>query len=89
MVDGERIVGTTKGGRRRAVTIDPSTVRVLQAHRARQAEERLVVESDWPESDLVFRTAFGERVYPDTPSQLVPKLIAQYNRQPLMRRVPA
>lgn len=72
MVDGERIVGTTKGGRRRAVTIDPSTVRVLQAHRARQAEERLVVESDWPESDLVFRTAFGEPVYPDTPSQLVP-----------------
>jgi integrase len=61
------VVGTTKGGRRRTVTIDPLTVRVLQAHRARQAEERLVIESDWPESDLVFRTAFGEPVYPDTP----------------------
>ena len=44
VVEGERIVGTTKGGRRRTVTIDPLTVRVLQAHRARQAEERLVVE---------------------------------------------
>ena len=89
VVEGERIVGTTKGGRRRTVTIDPLTVWVLQAHRARQAEERLVVESDWPESDLVFRTAFGEPVYPDTPSQLLPKLIDAYNKQypstPLLR----
>jgi integrase len=81
VVEGERIVGTTKGGRRRTVTIDPLNVRVLQAHPARQAEERLVIESDWPESDLVFRTAFGEPVYPDTPSQLLPKLIDQYNKQ--------
>ena len=81
VVEGERIVGTTKGGRRRTVTIDPLTVRVLQAHRARQAEERLVIESDWPESELVFRTAFGEPVYPDTPSQLLPKLIDAYNKQ--------
>ena len=77
----ERIVGTTKGGRRRTVTIDPLTVRVLQAHRARQAEERLVIESNWPESDLVFRTAFGEPIYPDTPSQLRPKLVGQHNLQ--------
>jgi len=71
----------SKGARRPAVTIDPSTVRALHAG-VRQAEERLVVESDWPESDLVFRTAFGEPFYPDTPSQLLPKLIAQYNRHP-------
>jgi hypothetical protein len=25
-----------------------------------------------------FRTAFGEPVYPDTPSQLLPKLVDQY-----------
>ena len=79
VVEGRRIVGTTKGGRSRLVSIDASTVRVLQAHRARQAEERLVIESDWPDSDLVFRTAFGEPVFPDTPSQLLPKLIDQYN----------
>lgn len=81
VVEGQRIVGTTKGGHRRTVSIDPSTVRVLQAHRARQAEERLLVESDWPESDLVFRTAFGEPLYPDTPSQLLPKLIAKHNAE--------
>ena len=79
VIEGRRIVGTTKGGRRRSVSIDPLTVRVLQAHGARQAEERLVIESGWPASDLVFRTALGEPVYPDTPSQLLSKLIDQYN----------
>ena len=29
----------------------------------------------------MFRTAFGEPIYPDTPSQLLPKLIAQHNKQ--------
>lgn len=80
VVDGRRIAGTTKGGRRRTVSIDPLTVRVLQAHRSRQAQERLLIESDWPDSNLVFRTAFGKPLYPDTPSQLMPKLIEQYNR---------
>lgn len=89
VVDGKRIVGTTKGGRRRTVSIDPLTVRVLQAHRSRQAQERLLIESDWPDSNLVFRTAFGKPLYPDTPSQLMPKLIEKYNkgnpRKPLRR----
>lgn len=80
VVDGRRIAGTTKGGRRRTVSIDPLTVRVLQAHRSRQAQERLLIESDWPDSNLVFRTAFGKPLYPDTPSQLMPKLIEQHNR---------
>jgi integrase len=83
VVEGRRIVGTTKGGRSRMLSIDASTGRVLQAHRARQAEERLVIESDWPESDLVFRTAFGEPVFPDTPSQLLPKLIDTLTRASL------
>ena len=81
VVEGRRIVGTTKGGRRRTVSIDPLTVRELQAHRARQSQERLVIESDWPESDLVFRTAFGEPLFPDTPSQLLPKLVGQHNEK--------
>lgn len=79
VVEGQRTVGSTKGGRRRTVRIDASTVRALQAHRARQSEERLLIESDWPELDLVFRTASGEPLYPDTPSQLLPKLVARHN----------
>ena len=79
VVERQRVVGSTKGGRRRTVSIDESTVRVLRAHRARQVEEQLVVETDWPDSDLVFRTAFGEPLYPDTPSQLMPKLVRRHN----------
>ncbi len=48
-----------------------------------------MIESDWPESDLMFRTAFGEPVYPDTPSQLLPKLIEEYNKQELTPAVAA
>jgi integrase len=40
-----------------------------------------VIESDWPDSDLVFRTAFGQPLFPDTPSQLLPKLVDQYNEK--------
>ncbi|WP_407922155.1 tyrosine-type recombinase/integrase [Carbonactinospora thermoautotrophica] len=41
VIDGERVEGTTKGGRERTVSIDAGTVRVLKEHRARQARERL------------------------------------------------
>ena len=63
------------------MSIDPLTVNELKAHRSRQADERLVIESDWPESDLVFRTAVGEPVVADTPSRLLPRLIDQYNEK--------
>jgi hypothetical protein len=52
---------------RRTVSIDPLTVHELKAHKARQAAERLVIESDWPDSDLVFRTAFGAPSSPTRP----------------------
>jgi integrase len=52
----------------------------MQAHRGRQAAEQFVMEAGWPDSDLVFRTAFGEPIFPDIPSQLLPKLVDQYNR---------
>ncbi len=38
-----------------------------------------MVDSDWPELDLVFRTGFGGPLYPDTPSQLMPRLIRTFN----------
>lgn len=52
---------------------------MLKEHRARQAEERLLVGRDWPGGDYVFTTALGSPVFPDTVSQLLPKLIAAYN----------
>ncbi len=31
-----------------------------------------MIESEWPESDLLLRTAFGSPIFPDTRSQLLP-----------------
>jgi hypothetical protein len=66
---------------RRTVSIDPLTVHELKAHKARQAAERLVIESDWPDSDPGLPNGVRCALFPDTPSQLLPKLIAQYNEK--------
>lgn len=79
MVDGKRVVGSTKNGRARRVGIDPGTVAVLRAHRTRQNGERLVAGGSWVSGDLVFRMGLGGPLYPDTVSQLMAKLIRRHN----------
>lgn len=79
-IDGERVEGTTKSGRSRAVSIDATTVRVLREHRARQAADRLAAGSEWTGTgDYVFVTGRGEPIHPDTVSSLLPKLVGGYN----------
>ena len=57
---------TTKTNRsRRTVALDPTTVEVLKAHRARQLEERLALGSEWRKSfDLVFCLEDGSPLQP-------------------------
>lgn len=89
VVDGVRVEGTTKGGRERVVSIDPGTVRVLAEHRARQDEDRLRAEASWEGTGYVFCREIGAPLYPDTVSQLMPKLIAEHNAAlPASRRLP-
>ena len=75
VVNGERIEGSTKGDRSRVVSIDSQTAAIMREHRARQAAERLKAGSLWTDSGHVFVTETGHPVAPDTPSQLMPKLI--------------
>jgi integrase len=80
VVRGQRVEGTTKGGRSRVVSIDRETVTVLREYRRHQAEERLAAGSAWRESgSLVFTTRWGEPLYPDTVTALMSKLINNYN----------
>jgi integrase len=79
VVDGARIEGTTKGGRERAVSIDAGTVKVLKEHKAAQAADRLIAGGSWAGREYVFTTGLGEPIYPDSPSQLMAKLIRNYN----------
>jgi integrase len=60
VVRGQRVEGTTKGGRSRVISIDSETVTVLREHRRRQAEERLAAGSAWTgNGGLVFATRWG------------------------------
>ncbi len=81
VVRGQRIEGTTKGGRSRVVSIDSETVAVLREHRRRQAEDRLAAGAAWADTDgLVFTNRWGEPLYPDTVTALMSKLICQHNK---------
>lgn len=44
---------------RRRIALNPSTIAALHAHKARQAEERLMAGADWQDRDLVFATPTG------------------------------
>jgi integrase len=81
VIGGQRVEGTTKGGRSRTVSLDRDTVAVLREHRRQQAEERLAAGSAWTDTGgLVFVTRWGEPLYPDTVTALMTKLINQHNK---------
>ena len=81
VVRGQRVEGTTKGGRSRTISLDRDTVTVLREHRRQQAEERLAAGSAWTETGgLVFVTRWGEPLYPDTVTALMTKLINEHNK---------
>jgi integrase len=79
MVAGERVEGTTKGGRERVVSLDAGTVDVLRAHRRRQLADLSVAGASWVDTGHVFTTGLGLPVYPDAVSQLMAKVIKAYN----------
>ena len=81
-VRGQRIEGSTKGGRSRTVSLDRDTLTVLREHRRRQAEERLAAGSAWTDTGgLVFTSRWGEPLCPDTVMALMTKLISRHYAQ--------
>jgi integrase len=81
VVRGQRVEGTTKGGRSRVVSIDRETVTILREHHRRQAEERQTAGTAWTDNDgLVFATKWAEPLYPDTVTALMNKLITTHNK---------
>jgi integrase len=81
VVRGQRVEGTTKGGRSRVISIDRDTVTILREHLRRQAQERHAAGSAWTDDDgLVFTTKSGQPLYPDTVTALMAKLINTHNR---------
>lgn len=81
VIEGERIEGTTKGGRSRVVSIDAETAEILRERRKRQNADRLRLEESWKGTDdYVFTTGWGDPIYPDTVSSLMPTFIKAHNK---------
>ena len=79
IVNGERVEGTTNGGRERTVSMDDSTVAVMREHCAAQEWERHVAGGSWVAGDHVFRMALGGTLFPDTVTALMAKRLRAYN----------
>lgn len=80
VISGKRVEGTTKGGRARVVTLDRGTVKILATQRANQSRDRMLAGPDWSPGDFTFTRSLGLPLYPDTVSQLMPKLIKRHNK---------
>ena len=71
------VYGSPKTGRsRRTVPLPTRSVKVLRAHRARQAAEALVLGSQWRIPALVFTSTVGTVIEPRNLSRLLDELIA-------------
>lgn len=86
---GERVSGTTKGGRSRVVGIDAETVEILRRHRKQQDEDIRAVGKAWVGEGHVFGNELGQQIYPTTPSALIGHLIRSYNEPKDGTRKPA
>jgi len=83
VIDGERVEGTTKGGRSRVVSIDAGTVDVMREHRKAQVAEQLAAGQWWlGDGDLVFVAEQGSPLYPSTVSALMSKLVVKSGAPP-------
>ncbi len=76
-IDGKLALKAPKTEKsRRALTMPPSLVAALRAHRVRQLEERLVAGSRWVDSGLVFTNTIGGPLEPSNVLKGFKRLLA-------------
>jgi integrase len=81
---GYQVVDSTpKSGKGRAVDLDPQTVAVLRAHKARLAQERLDIGPAYDDQGLVFARKDGAPLHPDR----VSKMFDAYVKRAGLRRI--
>lgn len=61
----------------RTISVGPSVIEALQAHRRQQAENRLAADTWNSDEDLLFTNADGERLRPDYVTPRLKKLVAR------------
>jgi integrase len=73
-----RVQPRTKSGKPRTIALDALTVVALRAVRARQAQERLLLGSDYEDRDLVFARPDGRPQHPEHFSMAFERRISRY-----------
>lgn len=83
-VGGRLTFSTPKTAKsRRSVTLDPSTIAALRAHRRGQVEERLAWGTAYEDADLVFARENGSPIRPDTMTRQFGELTKRAHLRPL------
>jgi len=63
----------------RIVHISERTLNILKKYKNEQLEKRMRLGNKWEGSKRVFTTEFGGDMHPDTPSQILEKIIKRHN----------
>lgn len=68
---------------RRTIALSPSVVEVLQAHRARQGEERLALGLGRDAAGIVFTRIDGELIQPDSITKIFTRIVKRADIKPI------
>ena len=63
----------------RIIYLSSKTIGILKAYQKEQLENKLKLGSKWKNSKRIFTTILGGDMHPDTPSQILGKIIKKYN----------
>lgn len=63
----------------RIIYISNTTLNVLRQYKKEQLEHRLMLGSKWENSKRIFTTEYGADMHPDTPSQILDRIIKKYD----------
>lgn len=62
----------------RVIYLSDKTINILKEYRKEQLENKLKLGSKWENSRRIFTTPLGGDMHPDTPSQILEKIIKKY-----------
>lgn len=63
----------------RIIYLSNKTIEILKAYQKEQLENKLKLGNKWENSKRIFTTIVGGDMHPDTPSQILEKIIKKYN----------
>ncbi len=63
----------------RIIYLSNKTIEILKAYQKEQLENKLKLGTKWGNSKRIFTTIVGGDMHPDTPSQILEKIIKKYN----------